>query len=294
MRIPRVALIWACLAGLMTSAGACQSSVTPSAAPATTTTTTQSPSASLTVANPTPSAAPTTKRPTPHPSATVTARRPAPAPKPAAPKPAPPKPAAPKPAPPKPAPPTPPGCAVPWGLTARQVVLVDAHGSGATVRACERSGSRYLQVLGPYAGHVGTKGVSWSKVEGDMHTPAGVFPLRNGFGVNRNPGLGAGSWLRVDASDVWVDDPESAFYNTHQRLPVDGRWDSAERLQLSPAYNYVQVIGYNEARTPYRGSAIFLHVDQGRGTAGCVSLPTAALLSVMRWERVGAVIAITP
>ena len=234
MSIPRVALIWACLAGLMTSAGACQSSVTPSAAPATTTTTTQSPSASLTVANPTPSAAPTTKRPTPHPSATVTARRPAPAPKPAAPKPAPPKPAAPKPAPPKPAPPTPPGCAVPWGLTARQVVLVDAHGSGATIRACERSGSRYVLALGPYAGHVGRHGVSSAKREGDLRTPAGIFALRSGFGVNGNPGLGAGSWLRVDARDVWADDPGSALYNTHQRSPASGRWDSAEQLQQSP------------------------------------------------------------
>ena len=58
------------------------------------------------------------------------------------------------------------------------------------------------------------------------------------------------------------------------------------------AYNYAQVIGYNEGRTPGRGSAIFLHVDQGGGTAGCVSLPTQPLLAVLRWERAGAVIAI--
>ena len=90
-----------------------------------------------------------------------------------------------------------------------------------------------------------------------------------------------------------MDDPGSALYNTHQRLPAGGRWDSAEQLRQSPAYNYAQVIGYNEARRPGAGSAIFLHVDQGRGTAGCVSLPTSALLSVMRWERPGVVMAIT-
>jgi L,D-peptidoglycan transpeptidase YkuD (ErfK/YbiS/YcfS/YnhG family) len=173
------------------------------------------------------------------------------------------------------------------------VLLVDAHGSGATIRACERSGSRYRLALGPYAGHVGAGGVSRSKSEGDMQTPAGVFALRNGFGVKANPGLGAGSWLRVDALDVWVDDPGSSLYNTHQRSPSRGRWASAEHLQLSPAYGYAQVIGYNEARVPGAGSAIFLHVDQGRGTAGCVALPTSALLSVMRWERSGVVIAIT-
>jgi len=53
------------------------------------------------------------------------------------------------------------------------------------------------------------------------------------------------------------------------------------------------VIGYNERRTPWRGSAIFLHVDQGRGTAGCVSLPTSSLLAVLRWQRPGAWIWIT-
>ena len=91
---------------------------------------------------------------------------------------------------------------------------------------------------------------------------------------------------------MWVDDSASALYNTHQRKPANGRWTSAENLLNTPAYNYAQVIGYNEARTPGKGSAIFLHVDSGGGTAGCVSLPTAALLAVMRWERVGAVISI--
>jgi L,D-peptidoglycan transpeptidase YkuD (ErfK/YbiS/YcfS/YnhG family) len=146
--------------------------------------------------------------------------------------------------------------------------------------------------LGPYSGHVGKNGVSSSKREGDLRTPAGVFPLRGGFGARANPGLRVGSWLRVDSRDVWVDDPSSSLYNTHQRTPASGRWSSAEPLLNTPAYNYAQVIGYNEARTPGRGSAIFLHVDLGHGTAGCVSLPTSGLLAVMRWERSGAVIAI--
>jgi L,D-peptidoglycan transpeptidase YkuD (ErfK/YbiS/YcfS/YnhG family) len=52
------------------------------------------------------------------------------------------------------------------------------------------------------------------------------------------------------------------------------------------------VIDYNTARTPGRGSAIFLHVDHGSGTAGCVSLPTSSLLKVLRWEQPGARIVI--
>jgi len=54
------------------------------------------------------------------------------------------------------------------------------------------------------------------------------------------------------------------------------------------------VIGYNEARRPGAGSAIFMHVDQRHATVGRVSLATSALLAVMRWERPGAVMAITP
>ena len=182
-------------------------------------------------------------------------------------------------------------CTVPSGVTAAQVLVVRSSGSSATVRGCRRSGSRYLLELGPYNGHVGRNGVSWSKREGDLATPGGTYPLRGGFGARANPGLAQG-WFRVDPSDVWVDDSSSALYNTHQRKPVDGRWTSAENLLNTPAYNYAQVIGYNEARTPGKGSAIFLHVDTGGGTAGCVSLPTTALLAVMRWQGSGAVISI--
>jgi len=85
--------------------------------------------------------------------------------------------------------------------------------------------------------------------------------------------------------DVWVDDSRSRLYNTHQRLPANGRWAAAEKMRRSPAYNYAQVIGYNERPTPGRGSAIFFHLDQGRGTAGCMWLPTSSLLAVMGWEK---------
>jgi L,D-peptidoglycan transpeptidase YkuD (ErfK/YbiS/YcfS/YnhG family) len=183
-------------------------------------------------------------------------------------------------------------CSVPSGVHATQVVVVRSSGSSATVRACIRSGSRYLLALGPYSGHVGLHGVSSSKREGDLKTPGGVFALRGGFGIYGNPGLDLG-WFRVDSRDVWVDDSRSSLYNTHQRTPAGGRWTSAEPLDNAPAYNYAQVIGYNEGRTPGRGSAIFLHVDHGSGTAGCVSLPTSNLLSIFRWERPGAVIAIS-
>jgi L,D-peptidoglycan transpeptidase YkuD (ErfK/YbiS/YcfS/YnhG family) len=186
-------------------------------------------------------------------------------------------------------------CRLSPGLTARQVIWVDGSGSRQTTRLCARvSPGRYVMQKGPYAGHVGRNGVAapGAKREGDGKTPYGAYPMRGGFGVHANPGF-ASSWMVTSWRDVWVDDSRSRLYNTHQRLPANGRWASAEKMRLSPAYNYAQVIGYNERRTPGRGSAIFFHVDQGRGTAGCVSLPTSSLLAALRWEKPGAWIWIT-
>jgi len=179
-------------------------------------------------------------------------------------------------------------------VRAEQVVVVRSAGTRATVTACRRvSGGTYVVALGPYTGYVGRRGVATkgAKREDDGRTPTGVFALRGGFGVHGNPGVRFG-WLRADRRDVWVDDSRSRYYNLHERTPANGRWSSAEHLRVWPSYEYAQVIGYNEARTPGRGSAIFLHVDSGRATAGCVSVPRASLVKLLRWERRGAVIAI--
>lgn len=186
-------------------------------------------------------------------------------------------------------------CSVSPTFNVSQVIWVDGNGSRQTTRLCARlSSGRYVMQQGPYVGHVGRSGVASPGVkrEGDGKTPYGAYPMRRGFGVYANPGLAA-SWLLTSSRDVWVDDSRSSLYNTHQRTPVNGRWASAEKLRLSPAYNYAQVIGYNERRTRGRGSAIFLHVDVGRATAGCVSLPRASLLSVLRWQKPGAWVWIT-
>jgi L,D-peptidoglycan transpeptidase YkuD (ErfK/YbiS/YcfS/YnhG family) len=51
------------------------------------------------------------------------------------------------------------------------------------------------------------------------------------------------------------------------------------------AYDYGAVIGYNTARTPGLGSAIFLHINIGIPTAGCVTLPVAELLEILHWLK---------
>ena len=60
---------------------------------------------------------------------------------------------------------------------------------------------------------------------------------------------------------------------------------SPEPLHRFPAYDYAAVIAYNTARVAGLGSAIFLHVGTGAATAGCVSLPRARLIKILRWLR---------
>lgn len=51
-----------------------------------------------------------------------------------------------------------------------------------------------------------------------------------------------------------------------------------------PAYNYFALIDYNvDPVVPGAGSAIFLHVDTGSATAGCVSIPQSSLVSLLDW-----------
>ena len=79
-------------------------------------------------------------------------------------------------------------------------------------------------------------------------------------------------YRRVHPYDVWDDDPSSPLYNAW----VDDRYadpgTDPEPMGVS-AYDYGAVIGYNRARTPGLGSAIFLHINIGMPTAGCVTLP---------------------
>ena len=120
-----------------------------------------------------------------------------------------------------------------------------------------------------------------AKREGDGRTPSGTFGFGFFFGVDPDPGVHFRYW-RVHPYDVWDDDPSSPLYNEW----VDDRYADPgadpEPMDVS-AYDYGAVIGYNTARTPGLGSAIFLHINIGMPTAGCVTLPVAELLEILHW-----------
>jgi L,D-peptidoglycan transpeptidase YkuD (ErfK/YbiS/YcfS/YnhG family) len=167
-----------------------------------------------------------------------------------------------------------------------QLVTVMAASYGATqaqLTAYQRVGGQWRRAFGPWIAWIGRSGMAppGAKREGDGRTPSGTFGFQFFFGVDPDPGVHF-RYRKVYEYDVWDDDPSSPLYNEW----VDDRYADPgadpEPMDVS-AYDFGAVIGYNTARTPGLGSAIFLHINIGMPTAGCVTLPVGELLEILRW-----------
>jgi L,D-peptidoglycan transpeptidase YkuD (ErfK/YbiS/YcfS/YnhG family) len=262
-------------------------------APLPTLTTSALPLADLAVtsAAPTTSAAPSGTKPMPHPSTsphsaapsrTTSASSARPAPRTTATTPS----AAPKPAPVR-------GGALPLGYstgTATRVITVVAASTSSTTAQLQawtkEPGGGWLRYGSAVTAHVGSQGLTTQPSESKSATPIGSFTLTLAFGRVSNPGTQL-SYFRTDASDWWVSDKYSRYYNTHYRCSSSCPFNTAAGENLRAAgfvYTYSVVINYN--RFPVKagaGSAFFLHVTDGGATAGCVAILQSKLVSLMRW-----------
>jgi L,D-peptidoglycan transpeptidase YkuD (ErfK/YbiS/YcfS/YnhG family) len=180
---------------------------------------------------------------------------------------------------------------VPAGST--QLVTVAASGYGTTIAALElweRRGACWRRVAGPWQARLGRSGLSAHKREGDGATPAGTYRLGSTvYGIAPDPGV-AFAYHRLVCGDWWDEDARSPTYNSFRHVACGARppfgGPSEALWRISPQYRYFAVIDYNaHPVVPGRGSAIFLHVSTGRGTAGCVSLPEARLVQLLRRLR---------
>ena len=109
------------------------------------------------------------------------------------------------------------------------------------------------------------------------------------YGLAPNPGARY-AYHRIVCGDWWVEDPRSPYYNRFHHVRCGARPPfrvKSEDLSRSPtAYRHFVVIRYNaDPIVPGRGSGIFLHASTGRSTLGCISLPLARLVTVLRWLR---------
>ena len=113
------------------------------------------------------------------------------------------------------------------------------------------------------------------KREGDLASPAGVWPIRR---VLYRPDRGGApkTVLPVQAlepDDGWCDDPYDSDYNRPVKLPRHG---SFERMWRDDhLYDLVVVLAHNDdPPKPMMGSCIFLHLAKPgyASTEGCVAL----------------------
>ena len=175
--------------------------------------------------------------------------------------------------------------------TGSQLITVEAattRTTHATLRTWRRVGACWRAVGGPYPARVGRNGIRKNRREGDGTTPIGVFPIHSVmYGNEPNPGVNF-RYVRLRCGDWWVEDPASPAYNTFQRIGCGRRppfrVTTPDMSRERRAFPFLAVVEFNmRPVVAGRGSGIFLHAQTGNATNGCISLPRADLVRVLRW-----------
>jgi L,D-peptidoglycan transpeptidase YkuD (ErfK/YbiS/YcfS/YnhG family) len=193
--------------------------------------------------------------------------------------------------------------------TAGQVIVVTApswRSTTATLRAYERDGTGgWREVVAATPARLGWSGLylAGQRRQGTGKTPAGTFAIPRAFGRLADPGTKL-PYRRFDRDDAWTYNPaRPATYNVYQtsRAGWAGYGGYAEHLwSYGRQYDYVAVMDYNLPGGPIRtgadgvrraaepantkaGGGIFLHVTNGKVTAGCIAIPQRQMRDVLRW-----------
>lgn len=155
-----------------------------------------------------------------------------------------------------------------------QVVLVRGDAASAATTAVElyqRTAAGWV-LSARWRGHVGARGWTSDHREGDLRTPTGTYTLSDAGGLQADPGTA----LPYHRSPSFVPTGDSVFGDS-----------------LEGSFDHVVAIDYNRRpgrspldderpQGPTRGGGIWLHVDHGGPTHGCVSLPLTGLQQLMR------------
>lgn len=178
----------------------------------------------------------------------------------------------------------------------------------AVVRRYAGTDGQWRQVGQPVRAWIGGRGFvpAHRRHQNSGQTPAGVFSLPQAFGARPEPEVDV-PYLRFTKRSYWPYDPRDPnTYNVLQpRRAADAKWRAdgqwSERLaDYGRQYRYAVVVGYNlptttvfdarrrewRAERPARtsgGGGIFLHVDRGRPTAGCVALAGPQMRRLLLW-----------
>jgi L,D-peptidoglycan transpeptidase YkuD (ErfK/YbiS/YcfS/YnhG family) len=202
------------------------------------------------------------------------------------------------------------GVQVSVGARQRSVTVV--NGSGATTAVVSfwlrtNTPCGFANAFSDSGGRIGYGGMTngATRAQGNGTTPTGTYTMTEAFGISASPGT-ALSYRRVGTGDFWVEDNNSAYYNTYRNesqggfdatLPLSDPNGSERLLSFPGQYDYVIVVNFNRApdsQRPYRGAGIFIHVRGTGATAGCVAVSSSEMVTMLRAMRPGDTVTIVP
>lgn len=128
--------------------------------------------------------------------------------------------------------------------------------------------------------------------EGDAKTPLGTWVIGKAYGIKDDPGCLV-SYTKVTEDMYWCASGwNSKKYNTLIYRSDDPTNDFSEDEHLADypgVYNYLLDLGYNTAKAPYAGNAIFLHCWRGPDspTGGCVGISEENMVMVLQTVTAG-------
>ncbi|MBL7481511.1 L,D-transpeptidase family protein [Legionella sp. 27fs60] len=166
-----------------------------------------------------------------------------------------------------------------------QIIVVKSLGGiKAKMTLCQRHGALWKsKVTSSYPAVIGKNGMALlgTKKEGDLKTPAGLYPIGEAFGTQ--PLALKMDYKYITADDKFIDDVNHKRYNTWVSGATDA--NSYESMFIEP-YTYGAVINYN--MSPIKkgaGSAIFMHLwrSPNSPTAGCIAVEKKHMLTILHW-----------
>ncbi|NJQ00131.1 L,D-transpeptidase family protein [Streptomyces zingiberis] len=154
----------------------------------------------------------------------------------------------------------------------RQVLVVRGEGrdeAGARAVLYTRQG-RVWERDRAWPAHNGKRGWTTGHRAGDRRSPSGVFTLSDAGGVLPDPGARL-PYTRSAAFTAPRSWPKTHWHDFDYVIAID--------------YNRVRGTAPNDPNRPEgeaKGGYIWLHMDHGSGTSGCVSLPRAGMEYLLR------------
>lgn len=193
---------------------------------------------------------------------------------------------------------------------AQQMIVVttaDWNADHGELRAYERRGDAWQEVVAPTPVTIGKNGAGWGlglsapqtggpvKREGDNRSPAGVFRIGEAFGYAAHAAT-ALPYRALTASDWCMDVSGTAQYNRIVDANVvgaDAVKGSSEPMRRDLHVNGDQryrlgfVIEHNAQAAPQGGSCIFAHLwkSPADATAGCTAMTPALMQRLLAWLK---------